>query len=298
MEMNSDSIGRRDFLKQSAVMSLMAGVAGAAAPEPTPAPGVLKKALQLGMLPGKLSDADKFKMASDCGFSGIEGGPMSDLDAAKKLGELAQAAGTPIHSIVYGGWDAPLSDPDPAVIEKGLIGMKNALRSAKALGAETVLLVPVVVNAKATSAEAWERSHKHIPQLLPLAEELKVVIAIEEVWNNFLLDSADDFARYIDEFKSPWVKAYFDVGNVVAYGLPQDWIRTLGKRIVKVHLKDFKKKGKEWVNLRDGDVNWLEVRKAFDEVGYNGFITTELPGGDEAYLRDLSQRIDLIIAGK
>jgi len=296
--MKMNTIGRREFLKQSAAAALMAGMATAAVTDSAAPASVLKKALQLGMLPNKLSDADKFKLARDCGFEGIEGGPMADLDAAKKLGELAREAGTPIHSIVYGGWDAPFSDPDPAVIEKGIKGMETALRSAKALGAETVLLVPVVVNDKATTAEAWERSHQHIPKLLPLAEEMGVIIAIEEVWNNFLLDSAAEFARYVDEFKSPWVKAYFDVGNVLAYGQPEEWIRTLDKRIVKIHLKDFKKEGRKWVNLRDGDVNWPEVRKALAEVGYSGFMTTELSGGDEAYLRDLSKRIDLIIAGK
>ncbi|HOC68624.1 MAG TPA: sugar phosphate isomerase/epimerase family protein [Candidatus Hydrogenedentes bacterium] len=296
--MRNNFMGRREFLKKTAAVSMMAGMAGAMAEAPAPVPGVYKKALQIGMLPAALPDADKFKLAKDCGFCGIEGAPLPDLDAAKRLGELAHAAGTPIHSIVYGGWDAPLSDPDPKVVEKGLAGMTNALRCAKAYGADTVLLVPVVVNDKATTAEAWERSHTHIPKLIPLAEELKITIAIEEVWNNFLLDSASEFARYVDEFKSPWVQAYFDVGNVLAYGLPQEWIRTLGKRIVKVHLKDFRKEGRKWVNLRDGDVNWPEVMKAFAEVGYNGYLTPELSGGDEAYLRDLSQRIDLIIAGK
>lgn len=296
--MKTSSMGRRDFLKQSAAAALMVGLAGTAFSQTAPAPGAWKKALQLGMLPEKLSDADKFKLAFDCGFTGIEGGVVADLDAAKKLGDLARAAGTPIHSIVYGGWDAPLSDPDPAVVEKGIQGMTTALHSAKAQGADTVLLVPVVVNKKATTEEAWARSHQHIPKLIPVAEELKITIAIEEVWNNFLLDSASEFARYVDEFKSPWVQAYFDVGNVVAYGVPQDWIRTLGKRIVKIHLKDFRKEGKKWVNLRDGDVNWPEVSKALAEVGYSGYLTPELSGGDEAYLRDLSQRIDLIIAGK
>ena len=211
--MKNGSMGRRDFLKSAAAASVLAGMAGTAFAETTPAPGQWKKALQLGMLPEKLSDADKFKLAFDCGFTGIEGGVVADLDAAKKLGELARAAGTPIHSIVYGGWDAPLSDPDPAVVEKGIQGMTTALHSAKAQGADTVLLVPVVVNKKATTAEAWERSHQHVPNH-PLAEELKITIAIEEVWNNFLLDNTAEFARYVDEFKSPWVRAYFDVGNV------------------------------------------------------------------------------------
>ncbi len=293
-------MGRRDFFRTTAAATLAAGIAGAprmgAAAEP--AAGTLKKALQLGMLPEKLSDVDKFKLAKACGYEGIEASPMADLDAAKKMGEAARAAGMRIHSVLYGGWDAPFSDPDPGVIEKGLKGMENALRTAHAMQADAVLLVPVVVNAKATKDEAWQRSHQHIPKLLPLAEELKVVIAIEEVWNGFLLDSAHEFARYIDEFKSPWVAAYFDTGNVLKYGPPEEWIRILGKRIVKVHLKDFIKKGEKWVNLRDGDVNWPEVRKAFKEVGYTGFVTPELAGGDEKYLRDLSKRIDLIEAGQ
>ena len=97
-------------------------------------------------------------------------------------------------------------------------------------------------------------------RLLPLARELKVVIAVEEVWNKFLL-SPMEFARYVDEFDSPWLKAYFDVGNVVFYGFPQDWIRALGPRIVKVHLKDFqldRPNGRfAWKNLGEGDIDWL-----------------------------------------
>lgn len=298
--MDNTSMGRRNFFKATAAATLAASIAGApltgTAAEPAVAP--LKKALQLGMLPEKLSNAEKFKLAKACGYEGIEASPMADLDAAKKMGETARAAGIRIHSVLYGGWEAPFSDPDPKVIEKGLKGMETALRTAHAMQADAVLLVPVVVNAKATTAEAFERSHQHIPKLLPLAEELKVVIAIEEVWNGFLLDSPKEFARYIDEFKSPWVGAYFDTGNVLKYGQPEEWIRVLGKRTVKVHLKDFIKKGEKWVNLRDGDVNWPEVRKAFSEVGYTGFVTPELAGGDEKYLRDLSQRIDLIEAGK
>jgi hexulose-6-phosphate isomerase len=298
--MKDTSMGRRDFLRTTAAATVAAGVAGSpltgAAAEPAAAS--LKKALQLGMLPEKLSDADKFKLAKACGYEGIEASPMADLEAAKKMGETARAAGIRIHSVLYGGWEAPFSDPDPKVIEKGLKGMENALRSAHAMQADAVLLVPVVVNAKATKDEAWERSQQHIPKLLPLAEELKITIAIEEVWNGFLLDSPKEFARYIDEFKSPWVGAYFDTGNVLKYGQPEEWIRVLGKRTVKVHLKDFIKKGEKWVNLRDGDVNWPEVRKALSEVGYTGFVTPELAGGDEKYLRDLSQRIDLIEAGK
>jgi hexulose-6-phosphate isomerase len=220
---------------------------------------------------------------------------MKDLAAARELGELAKEAGTPIHSIVYGGWGAPFSSPDPNVIDRGLEGMETALRSAKALGADTVLLVPAVLNEEVGYGDAYERSQKHIRKLLPLAEELKIVIAVENVWNKFLL-SPLEFARYVDEFESPWLKAYFDVGNVIIYGYAQDWIRTLGKRIAKIHLKDFKRKGYQWKNLLEGDVNWKQVRLALDEIGYDGYLTPELRGGDEAYLKDLSGRIDKIIA--
>lgn len=297
--MKGEQMGRRDFLKVSAAVA--AGTMAAGAPAAA-APATLKKALQIGMLPKNLADADKFKLARACGYEGIEGNPIADLDAAKKLGELANNAGTPIHSLVYGGWDAPLSDPDTAVVEKGIKAIEVALRSAKAQGADTILLVPAKVTEAVRYADAYARTQEAIPRLYPLADELGITIAVEFVWNNFLL-SPMEFARYIDELNHPRLQAYFDTGNVVKYGWTQDWIRTLGKRIVKVHLKDYKAdniaKGESpWVNLRDGDVNWPEVRKAFDEIGYTGFLTPELPGGDEAYLRDLSERIDLIIAGK
>ncbi len=257
----------------------------------------LRKALQLGMLPRELSDADKFKLAKKCGFEGIEATPMEDLNAARRLGRLAQDAGVRIHSIVYGGWNAPFSDPDADVREKGLAGMRTALHSAKAMGADAVLLVPAVVKEDVRYADAYKRSQEYIHKLLPLAEQLGMVIAVENVWNKFLL-SPLEFARYVDEFDSPWLRAYFDVGNVIIYGYAQDWIRTLGKRIVKIHLKDFKRKGYQWTNLLDGDVNWPQVRRALDQIGYDGFLTPELRGGDQDYLTDLAGRIDRIVAMK
>jgi hexulose-6-phosphate isomerase len=294
--MKDSKIERRSFLKYAATATVATGLLGrtitvqAGNKEPK-----MRKALQFGMLPKSLSDADKFKLAKECGFEGIEGSPMKDLDAARQLGRLAREAGVPIHSIVYGGWGAPFSDPDPKVIEKGLAGMETALRSAKALGADTVLLVPAIVNENVGYGDAYKRSQEHIRKLLPLAEKLEIVIAVENVWNKFLL-SPLEFARYVDEFDSPWLKAYFDVGNVIIYGYAQDWIRTLGKRIVKIHLKDFKRKGYQWTNLLEGDVNFKQVRLALEEVGYDDFLTPELRGGDKAYLTDLSERIDRILA--
>jgi hexulose-6-phosphate isomerase len=143
-------------------------------------------------------------------------------------------------------------------------------------------LVPAVVNPQTSYREAWVRAQKQIRKLIPLAEELKVIIALEEVWNKFLL-SPLEFPKYVDEFQSPWVKAYFDVGNVVLYG----------------YLKDFKRleDGYRWVNLGEGDIDWPAVRKAFADIGYNGYATTELEGGDEAYLRDVGQRVDRLVLG-
>ena len=293
--MKDNKMERRSFLKYAATATVTTGLLGRPITvQASNKSTKMRKALQFGMLPKNLSDADKFKLAKECGFEGIEGSPMSDLEAASKLGKMAREAGVPIHSIVYGGWGAPFSDPDPKVIEKGLAGMETALRSAKALGADTVLLVPAIVNENVGYGDAYKRSQEHIRKLLPLAEKLGIVIAVENVWNKFLL-SPLEFARYVDEFESPWLQAYFDVGNVIIYGYAQDWIRTLGKRIVKIHLKDFKRKGYQWTNLLEGDVNWKQVRRALDEVGYDGFLTPELRGGDKEYLMDLSERIDRIL---
>ena len=257
----------------------------------------LKKAVNLSMLPGGMSMVDRFKLAADVGFQGVEVGPTNDRHEQSILLGAAEKAGIPIHSIIYGGWGKPLSSGDPAAGAQAVEDAKAGLQCAKALGADALLLVPAVVNAETRYVDAYERSHKRVKELIPTAEKLGVTICIENVWNAFLL-SPIEFARYVDEFNNPWLRAYFDVGNVVIFGYPQDWIRTLGNRIVKIHLKDFKSKGYEWKNLRDGDVNWPEVRAALAEVGYEGYVTPELSGGDEAYLRDLSGRIDLILAGK
>ncbi len=292
-----EQINRRTFLKQS--LAAGAGLAisrSLSAEARTQESAKLKKALIFSMLPRDLSLEDKFKLAKAVGFDGVEIAPVDEAQG-QAMRAVAEKAGVRIHSIIYGGWSAPLSSADPQVIARGLREVEGALRCAKTVGADAVLLVPAVVNESTRYAEAYARSQKHIRTLIPLAKELGVVIAVENVWNKFLL-SPIEFARYVDEFESPFVRAYFDVGNVVLFGFPQDWIRTLGKRIVKIHLKDFKRQTNQFVALREGDVNWKEVRRALDEVGYNGFMTTELGGGDEAYLRDVSARVDKIIAGE
>ncbi|HNS22145.1 MAG TPA: sugar phosphate isomerase/epimerase family protein [Sedimentisphaerales bacterium] len=290
------SAGRRDFLKATAVIAAGAvwGQVGGSTRGQSQ-PGRPLKACQFGMLPKELADSEKFILARKCGFEGVEHSPMADAAAARELGALSRQAGVPIHSLCYGGWGAPLSDPRPEVVDKGLAGVEAALRSARDQGADVILLVPAVVNEEVGYAEAYSRSQANIRKLLPLAAELRVTIAVENVWNKFLL-SPVEFSRYVDEFDNPWLRAYIDVGNMILFGYAQDWVRTVGKRIVRIHLKDFKREGYQWTNLLDGDVNWPQVRKALAEIGYNSFMTTELGGGDEAYLTDLAKRIDKIIA--
>jgi len=260
-------------------------------------PAKLKKAVVIGML-GKLPAPDRFKMARDLGFDGVEADTTEDPKAVEALRAAAETAGIAIHSVMNSNhWANPLSSADPKKVAEGLRGMETSLRNAKAFGADAVLLVPAVVSAETRYADAYERSQANIRKLLPLAAELGVAIAIENVWNKFLL-SPIEFARYVDDFKSPSVCAYFDVGNIVLYGFPEDWILTLGKRIVKVHLKDFDRKSNRFVPLREGSINWPAVRRALSEIAYGGWLTAELGGGDEAYLREVCARMDKIIAGQ
>lgn len=296
--MSSHSINRRSFLQQTAVAG--AGLALAASATQATAQPAFKpfpKALQYGKLPELPTDKEKFARAKEAGFEGIEAYPLDDLAAAKRMGEEAKEAGVPIHSVTYGGWGAPMSSPDPEVIKKGHAEIEQALRTAHAMGCDTMLLVPAVVTEAVGYAQAWENSQKNIRPMIPLAEELGVVIAVEEVWNKFLL-SPLEFATYVDQFETPWVQAYFDIGNVVIYGYPEDWIRTLGKRIRRVHVKDFVRKSYEWGKLPyTGDVNWLAVRQALAEVGYTGWITEEFGRGDDAWLLELSRRMTLFGEG-
>jgi L-ribulose-5-phosphate 3-epimerase len=282
---------RRDFLKTSLAA---AGFAGVALRE---APPAIKKGLVFDMVPSNLSYSDRFKLVRDSGFEVVQALTEPDERKAEEMKQAADAANIRIDSVMnVDHWEYPLSSSDPAVVAKSLDGMRTSLRNARLWGSDVVLLVPAVVNPQTSYRDAWTRSQAQIKKLIPLAEELKVVIGIEEVWNKFLL-SPLEMVQYISEFRSPWVQAWFDVGNVVLYGYPQDWIQTLGKRIVKVHLKDFKRKegGYDWVNLGDGDVNWAAVRQAFADIGYAGSVIAELEGGDGAYLRDVSSRIDRLL---
>ncbi|HWC17292.1 MAG TPA: sugar phosphate isomerase/epimerase family protein [Terriglobales bacterium] len=305
---------RREFLKSSAKAAASSAAVGsglarlALASDGTqsansnerPSTRSIKKGVVYSMLPAKLSHADRFKLARDTGFDVVQAPTTPDPSIAEEIKNAAANANLRIDSVMnMDHWEYPLSSSDPAVVEKSLQGMRTSLENAKLWGSDAVLLVPAVVNAQTSYRDAWTRSQQQIRKLIPLAANAKIVIAIEEVWNKFLL-SPIEMNNYIQEFHTPWIKAWFDVGNVLLYGYPQDWIRTLGKSIVKLHVKDFKRRkdGYSWVNLGDGDADWVEVRKALDEIGYSGSAIAELETGDEAYLRDLARRMDRLVLGR
>ena len=257
----------------------------------------MKKGICIGSLPG--NPEEKFKLAKDAGYDGVEINTVDTDEESKKLKSIADSVGLEIPSIMNSAhWQYPLSDPDAEVREKSVDGMKKSLASASIVGADTVLLVPGVVNEKVCYEDAYTTSQKEVKELAKIGEELKVTIAIENVWNKFLL-SPIEFARYIDEIESEYVAAYFDVGNILIYGYPQQWIRTLGSRIKKVHVKGFKVGPKAFSYLLDSDINWAEVMKSFKDVGYDGYITAELPSYKsfpEQMVYDTSAHMDKIFA--
>ncbi len=310
-------MNRRTFLHSSAALAAIAPLASSLAAQSAPATAATKskvprknpKGFMFAMLNSetskKLSLKEKFQLVRNAGFAGVE--PSSAMDQAEVLA-ARDATGLQIPSVVIAThWAKPLSDPNPATRQIGLDGLLQGLRDAKAYGASSVLLVPGTVTKQVSYTEAYSRSLEEIKKAVPLAEQLGVVIAIENVWNQFLL-SPREAVEFADAFKSPFVKWHFDVGNVVNTGWPEHWIRTLGSRISKVHVKEFSKKLRDSkglregfkVNLMEGDSDWPAVMAALDSVDYTGWMITEQwrPEGltDQAYLEQISAKLDAILA--
>ena len=292
---------RRSFLKTSTTAIATAAIAGSATSSvfAEEAPSVkLKKAVKFGMVQGKLSIMEKFQLLKDIGYDGVEFSAPNGYDTKEVLA-ARDKTGLPIHGIVDSvHWKDTLSHPDPATRQRGLDGLKSAIKTAREYGATSVLLVPAVVNKQVAYHDAYERSQAEIKKAIPLAEENGIRILFENVWNNFLL-SPVEAARYIDEFESPVVGAYFDVGNVVRYGWPEHWIKALGQRIGKLDIKEYSRKKQmdegPWkgfgVKIGDGDCDWPAVLKALDEVGFSGWATAEVGGGGKERLQDIHDRM-------
>lgn len=291
---------RRQFLATGAALCASAWLAahGQAAPPPRRA-RPLKKAVGIGMVQVKGSLRDQLQAVKDCGFDGIELNSPSDLDAAE-LQEALHASGLAVSEVVDSQhWSAPLTHPVPEMRAKGREALTTALHDAARFGASSVLLVPGIVNKQVSYDQAWERSVAEVKAVLPIAEQLRVTIAIENVWNQFLL-SPLEAVRYVDQFASPWVGFHFDVGNVVTYGFPEQWIRILGPRIKKLHIKEYSRKKRDeqglWkgfeVELGAGDCDWPSVMAALDEIHYEGWATAEVSGGDAVRLKAIAARMD------
>lgn len=263
----------------------------------------LLKAVKFDMIEEPMSVLEKFQLLKEIGYDGVELSSPNELEPSEVV-DARDATDLPIHGVVDSvHWQKTLSDPDPAVRAEGLAGLETALRDASAYGATTVLLVPAVVTEDVSYAEAYERSQAQIRKALPLAEELGIRIAIENVWNRFLLSPLET-ARYIDEFESPWIGAYFDIGNVVNFGWPEHWIEVLGERILKLDVKEYSREVRDEegpyagfrVPLGEGSVDWPRVMKTLASIGFEGWATAEVEGGDRARLRDIAVRMDRILA--
>lgn len=291
-------MNRRSFLQNSLGAAAAVSLGSATMPYQAKQP-LNKKSLKFGMIKEDLSVLEKFKLVKSLGFDGIELDSPNDLVESEIL-KARDKTGLEIPGVVNSvHWRKPMSHPDPAVRAECTESMKLALNKCKLYGGTTVLLVPGVVNKDVRYDEAWERSTAEIKKLLPEAEKTGIKIAIENVWNNFLI-SPMEAAQYIDQFDSEMIGWYFDVGNIVRYGWPDQWVRILGKRILKVDIKEYSRQKQKdegiWegfkVKLGDGDSDWENVNKALAEVGYSGWGSAEVSGGDRERLKEISERMD------
>lgn len=260
-------------------------------------PRRILKTLKIGMVKVKGSLTDKFAAAKQAGFDGIElNSPGVDVDETLKA---IEATGLPVDGTVCSThWKIRHSDPDPSVRAQAVADLTTAIKQTKAVGGHTVLLV-VGRGTDGTQEEVWQRSIESIRQVLPLCAELGMTIAIENVWNQFLYvhdgpenQTADQFVEYVDELDSPWVGMQFDIGNHWKYGNPADWIRQLGRRVVKLDIKGYSRGENGWSAITEGDLPWADVRKALDEIKFYGWVAAEVGGGDVPYLTNVAKQID------
>ena len=263
----------------------------------------LKKAIMWDTIGYKGTVLEKFRALKEAGFEGVE--LMSHMDQDEVMRAMNDTGLKAASVCGKHHWSKPLSSPDEKVRAEGLEALKQTLRDAKRYGATSVLLVPGVARDGVTYEECWSRSIAGIRQVLPLAEELGVKIAVENVWNNILM-KPEQAKQYLDEINSPWVGWHFDIGNHVRFGPSEDWIKVLGKRILKLHIKDYStvadESGKQkgfGVKLLAGSVNWPAVMSELHKIGYTGWAITEQPSAqtkDKEALKEFSATLDKVLA--
>lgn len=293
---------RRQFTFASAALPLAAGE-----------PARFRKGICSVIFPKGMPLEEQFRQARNAGFEGVEV-PLGEAlpletsrDAAQRLAEAARQAGVEIISLwVSAPLSAnPLNHPDPAVRAKGVEALRKAITLASWVGCGALLIVPGRLGSgpkfQYGYQDTWDRVSAEMKKVVPDAERARVYLAPENVWNKFLV-SPLEMRAFVDQFKSPWVGAYFDIGNIMQYGYPQDWILTLGSRIKRVHAKDYKLSTRaeqgRFVDLLEGDVDWKEVMAALVKVGYRGFISPEYGHrpDDPDQLRKVSAALDKILA--
>lgn len=270
----------------------------------------MKKSINQWAFPSGMSLVDCFKLAKTAGFEGVEvvfseDGEInlnSTKEKIEKIKEDAKNVGIEIASLATGlFWKYSLTSDNPQEQEKAKDITKKMLEVASWLGTDAILVVPGVVNDVVSYDKAYERSLKALKELSKSAEEYRVCIAVENVWNRFLL-SPLEMKQFVDEIGSPFVSVYFDIGNVVLFGYPEQWIRILGKRIKRIHVKDFKRSigtALGFVNLGYGDINWENVISALKDIGYDGWLIAEYFSGPsfapEHLIYEISKAMDLIL---
>lgn len=261
--------------------------------------GRIYKTLKIGMVRGKGTLTEKFDIAKEAGFAGIEmNSPGMNIEDTKIA---IKETGLPVDGTVCSThWDVCHTSPDAAVRSQALRDLQTALRDTHAVGGNTALLV-IGKGEHGTEKEIWPRAIENISKAIPLAAELGVHIAIENVWNQFLYDhggdnkqTADKFVKFVDELNSPWVGMQFDIGNHWKYGSMGDWIRTLGRRVVKLDLKGFSRAKGKFTKIGEGDLDWADVRKALKEINYYGWAAAEVSGGDLDRLKEVSANMDKV----
>jgi hexulose-6-phosphate isomerase len=254
----------------------------------------VKKGINVWSFKGDSSIADCIKLAKKAGFEGIElsmnaEGELSLASTEKEINEIKaqlEEASLGIAGLATGlYWDYPMTSGNKERRAKAVDICKKQLELAAALGVDSILVIPGAVGvdfipgAEVTDYErAYERALESIAGLVPFAENAGVSIAIENVWNKFLL-SPLEMRTFIDAAGSSFVGAYFDVGNAWHNGYPEQWIRILGHRIKKVHFKDYRRQAgglHGFVDLLAGDVNYPAVMAELRAIGYDNYVTAEM----------------------
>jgi L-ribulose-5-phosphate 3-epimerase len=259
----------------------------------------VKKGIYYWFSANGTSHRDNLQLVKAAGFDGIELPALESIAEVEEIAGLAREVGLEISSVMAGThWQFPLSSTDEQIRIKGIEGIEHALKVAQAAGTDAVLVVPGLVDANTSYAAAHELSGKSLRELLPVAQDLGVMMLLENVWNKFLLSPLET-REFIDSFASPYVQAYFDVGNILLYGFPHQWIEILGERVKRVHIKDFSVGTRQFVGLLQGDVDYPRVVNALRGIGYDSFLTAELSPYKqfvERFLSDTAGQIEAIIA--